>query len=51
MKKIILLWITLAAIHLHINAQTRISAGAGYYGEKITNPGLVLEFEIEKFQT
>jgi hypothetical protein len=34
MKKIILIWITLAAIHLHTNAQNRISAGAGYHFSK-----------------
>jgi hypothetical protein len=49
MKKLILIWIALAAIHLHIKAQTRISAGAGYYGENVINPGIVLEFETEKF--
>ncbi len=49
MKKIILIWIALAAIHFHTTAQTRISAGAGYYGENVINPGFVLEFEHEKF--
>ena len=46
MKKIIFIWIALVAIHIHTNAQTRISAGAGYYGENVINPGLVLEFEL-----
>ena len=51
MKKIILIWVALVAIHFQTNAQTRISAGAGYYGENVTNPGLVLEFEYEKLHT
>ena len=51
MKKLFLIWIALAAILLHTKAQTRISAGAGYYGESVLNPGLVLEFEHEKFHT
>ncbi|WP_296705495.1 hypothetical protein [Algoriphagus sp.] len=28
--------------------QTRINAGIGYFGENISNPGIVLEFEYEK---
>lgn len=51
MKKLFLIWIALSAIHLHTYAQTRVSAGAGYYGESVVNPGLVLEFELEKFHT
>lgn len=51
MKKIVLIWVALVAIHMISNAQTRISAGAGYYGESAVNPGLVLEFEYEKFHT
>jgi hypothetical protein len=51
MKKSILLWAALVVIQLHTTAQTRISAGAGYYGENVTNQGIVLEFEIEKFHT
>jgi len=49
MKKIILILVAIAAITSYAEGQTRISAGAGYYGENVTHPGLVLEFEYEKF--
>ena len=29
-------------------AQKRVNAGIGYFGENISNPGIVLEFEYEK---
>lgn len=32
-------------------SQTNLKLGAGYYGEVLTRPGVVLEFEIEKTQT
>jgi hypothetical protein len=48
MKKILVILIILTGIHIQTNAQTRINAGIGYYGESITNPGFVLEFESEK---
>lgn len=32
-------------------SQTHLKFGAGYYGEAITRPGIVLEFEIEKMQS
>lgn len=32
-------------------SQTHLKLGAGYYGEAITRPGIVLDFEIEKMQT
>lgn len=51
MKKIILILIALAGIHIHTYAQTRLNAGIGYFGENLTNPGFVLEFEYEKFHT
>jgi hypothetical protein len=51
MKKQILIWVALVAIHLHTNAQSRISAGMGYFGENVKNMGLVLEFEYEKMHT
>ena len=51
MKKIILILVAIAAITSYAEGQTRISAGAGYYGENVTHPGLFLEFEYEKFHT
>lgn len=32
-------------------AQTDINVGVGYYGENLTSPGVVLEFEFEKFHS
>lgn len=51
MKKILLLLITVTGIHILADAQTRFNAGIGYFGEKVTNPGFVLELESEKFRT
>ncbi len=31
-----------------MDAQTRLKAGIGYFGENVSNPGFVLEFEYEK---
>lgn len=30
-------------------AQTKLNVGGGYFGDAISHPGVVLEFEIEKF--
>ncbi|MCP4310866.1 MAG: hypothetical protein GY790_06350 [Bacteroidetes bacterium] len=48
MKKTILILITIVGIHSHTQAQIRLNAGIGYYGENGSNPGFVLEFEYEK---
>ena len=36
---------------VQLQAQSRLNLGGGYYGENITSPGIVLEFEYEKFFT
>lgn len=51
MKRIILLLIAAVGISLHIHAQSLISAGIGYFGEKTVHPGVVLEFEYETFHS
>jgi len=47
MKQILLL-IGFLTYTVLTEAQTRINSGAGYFGENVTNPGVVLEFEYEK---
>lgn len=34
-----------------LQGQTYFKVGGGYYGENVTNPGVVLEFELEKLYT
>jgi len=51
MKRIILILVITAGFHLAADAQTNFSAGVGYYGENVTNPGVVLEFEYERYYT
>ena len=41
MKRIISIIAIVAGFHLAANAQTHLSAGIGYYGENVTNPGSV----------
>lgn len=49
MKRTILIIAALAGIHLAANGQTRLNAGFAYYGENLSHPGAVLEFEYEHF--
>jgi len=49
MKRTILIIVTIAGIHLAASAQVRLNGGIGYYGENVTNPGVILEFEYERF--
>ena len=49
--KTILLVSTLFVFHLTSNAQTKFNVGGGYFGENITYPGVIGEFEYEKFHT
>ena len=51
MKKLIPIIIVITGFHCHMDAQTRLNAGIGYFGENVSNPGFVLEFESEKFKT
>lgn len=51
MKKAMLIWATIIGIHFNAHAQSRFSAGIGYYGENATHPGVVLELETEKLFT
>ena len=51
MKRIILILSVVAVSHMAADAQTRLSAGAGYYGENVNHPGVVLELEHEPFFT
>ena len=51
MNKILLILVAIAGLHGIVHSQSRFNAGIGYYGEKIKNPGVVLEFEFEKFHT
>ncbi len=41
----------LLLISLSANAQTKLNLGGGYFGENITYPGMIAEFEYEKFHT
>ena len=49
MKRTILIIASIAGFHLALTAQTQINVGIGYYGENVTNPGVVLEFEYERY--
>lgn len=51
MKQIVLILAMTTGIQSLVLAQTRLNAGIGYYGENLTNPGFVLEFEIEKLHS
>ena len=46
MKKIILSAIILM-VFSSLNAQSRLNIGAGYFGQTVTHPGIVLEMEYE----
>ena len=50
MRKVILLILLLALIGKSYS-QSRINAGIGYFGENAIHPGVVIEFEAEKFLT
>ncbi len=43
--------IATAGISLSTHAQSLISAGIGYFGERAVHPGVVLEFEYETFHS
>jgi len=49
MKRIISILAIVAGFHLAAEAQTHLNAGIGYYGENVSHPGAVLEFEYEPF--
>jgi hypothetical protein len=49
MKRTLLIIAALAGIHLALEAQTHLNGGIGYYGENVTHPGMVLEFEYERY--
>ena len=51
MKKIFLILFTIAGIQIHVLAQSRLNGGIGYFGEKLSHPGFVLEFEYENMHT
>jgi hypothetical protein len=51
MKKSLLILLALLGLQIHAEAQTRLNAGIGYFGENLTNPGFVMEFEYEKMHT
>lgn len=51
MKSNIILLALLFGFINPIVSQTKLNLGGAYYGEAISNPGLMLEFEIEKFYT
>ena len=50
-KKLLFSIAIIAGIFAHTNAQTLINGGIGYFGENGINPGVVLEFEHEKYQS
>ena len=51
MKKAILYSIFMLAISFHLDAQSLLSGGIGYFGETGVYPGLVLELEKETYQS
>ena len=51
MKKAILSSILILGISWHIDAQSLLSGGIGYFGETGVYPGLVLELEKETYQS
>ena len=48
MKKIFWLSILMLSVFGTTYAQTNFNIGGGYFGQTITHPGVVLEFEVEK---
>ncbi len=48
MKKLYILALSLFALSLGAKAQTNFNIGAGYFGQTVTYPGLVIEAEVEK---
>jgi hypothetical protein len=50
-KKIILAIAFIAGLSTYTHAQSLMNAGIGYFGENGINPGVVLEFEHEKFHS
>ena len=51
MKNIRLTLAIIFGLTYQLEAQSSLNIGGGYYGENITSPGLVVEFEYEKFFT
>jgi len=49
MKRTIFIIVAIAGIFLAANGQTHLNGGIGYYGENVTHPGVVLEFEYERY--
>ena len=48
MKKICLFFILITAFAFEIKAQTNQKIGFGYFGNTLTYPGAVVEYELEK---
>jgi hypothetical protein len=51
MKKVFLILVAIAGIQIQVAAQSRFNGGLGYFGENLSHPGFVLEFEYEKMHT
>ncbi len=51
MKKSILIISILSALSFTLKAQENVKIGAGYFGQTVTYPGLVLEFEKEEMHS
>jgi len=51
MKKILLTITIITGLSLSLKAQDNIKIGAGYFGQTVTYPGLVLEFEKEEMHS
>lgn len=49
MKRFTFILAILSAFFLTASTQTRFNGGIGYYGENVSHPGVVLEFELEHF--
>jgi hypothetical protein len=49
MKRYLIILTFMAGVHLAAFAQTHLNGGIGYYGESVTNPGVILEFEYERY--
>lgn len=51
MKKTLIIVSLITGLSLSMNAQENIKVGGGYFGQIVTYPGLVLEFEKEEMQS
>ena len=47
--KMIFLYFLAISISYSGNTQSQFNLGIGYYGDAVTQPGVIVEFEIEKF--